>query len=307
MIKTILKFCLIATIFYGNTAFSQVNDTIYHENDSLNNPLYLNGYDLHPVLLHKKQFLVQLGVVSPNYYKWFNSTSGNIEALSPKMVISETYFSGKLNYGLSDKLNIRVLLPVTDMHYYSPMGISKGIGLDDINTGIDWSPFTSKQNRKTNFSLGFTAGFPTGKHYNLEQGKLPLGNGAFELKGNITGLYKASSFNVIYSGYYSYFTNHKSTIKGDESGAYMIFQKPFNTKVGKFGVETSLFGYYDIADIANNVSIPNTQNYGVDLGVGVWFNYLKNLKLQFYIPYSIYQNKAWLTKYEVNLKINYQF
>jgi len=307
MIKTILKFCLIATIFYGNAAFSQGNDTIYHENDSVNNPLYLNGYDLHPVLLKKKQFLVQLGVVSPNYYKWNNSMSGNIEPLSPKMVIKETYFSAKINYGLSDKFNIRFLLPVADLHYYSPMGISKGIGLDDIKAGIDWSPFSPNQKRKTNLTVGFTAGFPTGKHYNLEQGNLPLGNGDFELKGNITGLYKASSFNVIYSAYYSYLTNYKSTIKGDESGAYMIFQKPLNTKVGKFGVETSLFGYYDIPDKVNNVEIPNTQNYGVDLGVGAWFNYLKNLKLRFYIPYSIYQNKAWLTKYEVNLKISYQF
>jgi len=307
MIKTILKFCLIATMFYGTTAFSQENDTIYQENDSVNNPLYLNGYGLRPVLLKKNQFLLQLGIVSPNYYKWYNSMSGNIEALSPKMVISNTYFSGQINYGLSDKFNVRLVLPVSDLHYYSPMGISKGIGLDDIKAGIDWSPFSSNQKGKTNYSLGFTMGFPTGKHYNLEQGKLPLGNGAFELKGNFTGLYQASSFNIIYSAYYSYLTNHKSITKGDETGAFMVFQKPLNTKVGKFGVETSLFGYYKNADKQNTVEIPNTLNYGVDLGVGAWFNYLKNLRLRFYVPYSVYQNKAWLTKYEVNLEISYQF
>ena len=307
MIKTILKFCLIATIFYGNAAFSQENDTTYQENDSVNNPLYLNGYGLRPVLLKQKQSLFQLGIISPNYYKWYNSMSGNLESLSPKMVISETYFSGKINYGLSDKLNIRFLLPVTDLHYYSPMGISKGIGLDDIKAGIDWNPFSSNQNGKTNYSVGFTLGLPTGKHYNLEPGNLPLGNGTFEFKGNFTGLYKTSNFNIIYSAYYSYLPNHKNITKGDKSGAFMIFQKPLNTKVGKFGVETSLFGYYDDADKQNNVQIPNTQNYGVDIGVGAWFNYMKNLTLRFYAPYSVYQNKAWLTKYDVNLEISYQF
>ena len=307
MIKTIFKTCLIAILLYGNTAFSQENDATYQENDSVNNPLYLNGYGLHPVLLQKKQYLVQLGIVSPHYYKWYNQKSGSIEPLSPKMVISETYFSGNLNYGLSDKLNLRLLLPVTDLHYYSPMGISKGIGFGDIKAGIDWNPFSSSQSGKTNYTLGFTVGFPTGKHYNLEQGNLPLGNGAFELKGNFTGLYRASNFNIIYSAYYSYLTNHKSITKGNESGAFMVFQKPFNTKVGKLGVETSLYGYYDNADKENGIEIPNTQNYGVDLGVGVWFKYLDDFMLRLYVPYSIYQNNAWLTRYKVNLEISYQF
>lgn len=294
-------------MFYGNTAFSQGNDTIYQENDSVNNPLFLNGYELYPVLLHKKQLLLQLGVVSPKYYKWYNPMLQDIEPLSPKMVISETYFTGKLDYGLSDKLNVRFLLPVSDLHYYSPMGISKGIGLDDVKAGIDWTPFSLNKDGKTNYSVGFTAGFPTGKHYNLDPGNLPLGNGAFELKGNFTGLYKASSFNIIYSAYYSYLTNYKNITKGDESGTFLIFQKPFNTKVGKFGIETSLFGYYDNADEQNNIQIPNTQNYGADLGVGAWFNYMKNLTLRFYVPYAVYQNKVWLTKYEINLEISYQF
>lgn len=300
MIKKILTLGILIGLFLHASVMAQ-------EPGYRNNPLYLNSYRLRPVLLQKGKYLVQVSANIPHFYKWYSPKTGKYERLTSYQVINEAYFSGILTYGISNRLNLFMVIPVNDLHHYSPMGINKGIGLGDIKAGINWNLLAGHQDANNKYTAGITLGFPTGKHYNLKPGRLPTGTGSVSLRGDITGFHKSSNFNLLYSVYFAYLTNHNIYKTGNEGGGYLILQKPFNTSVGQFGIETSAYTYYKSATKKSGVTIPNTKDYGIDLGIGGWFNYQKNLSIRFNVPYSVYQNSSWLTKYQVMLEIDYLF
>lgn len=300
MVKTRFFLILLIGLFIQVSTEAQVKEPI-------NNPLYINSYGLYPVLLQKGKWLTQLSVDIPHFYKWYSAQSGKPEKVSSKMVFNEAYFKGMATYGLSDRLNLQVILPVNDLHYYSPMGIKKGVGLGDMQVGLNTSLFNKMNSGKNHYTAGLTVGLPTGKYYNLKPDRLPLGTGSVSFGANITGLHHAEKINIIYSGYYTYITNHRSLTVGSETGGYFVLQKPFNTKVGQFGLEAAAYGYYKGANKKNSIAVPNTKNYGIDLGIGGWFNYQKNLSIRFNVPFTIFQNKAWFTKYQVLTQIDYLF
>ena len=47
--------------------------------------------------------------------------------------------------------------------------------------------------------------------------------------------------------------------------------------------------------------------YAIDAFAGGWFEYRKNLLLQFGLPYTIYQNGSLFTKYSVLIQLAYRF
>lgn len=302
MIMKRIFIVLLMGLFIQVSAYAQ-------KTEPANNPLALNSYGLHPVLVKKDQWLIQFSVNIPHYYKWYSASAGKPEPVSPKMVFNEAYFKGMVSYGLSSQLNLNVVLPVNDLHYYSPMGIEKGIGLGDMQVGLNMNLLNNNKKTDNNLTGGISIGIPTGKYYNLKPGRLPLGTGSVSFQANLTGLHKTGKLNLIYSAYYTFLTNHSSLITGNETGGYFIIQEPFNTKVGQFGLEASSYGYYKGANKfkSNHVSVPNTKNYGVDLGIGGWFNYQKNLSIRVNVPFTIFQNKAWFTRYQVLTQIDYLF
>ena len=53
--------------------------------------------------------------------------------------------------------------------------------------------------------------------------------------------------------------------------------------------------------------IPHTEDYTANLFVGASYNYLKDFYLRVGVPYTIYQNKSWLTKYTALIQLDYYF
>ena len=268
---------------------------------------YITGMNLRPVLLKKGEFLVSLSADIPHYFKWYSPKTGKPEKLSTKMVINEAYFNGYLTYGLSKKVNLFLTVPITDIHHYSPMGIVSGVGFGDIQFGTDFGLVNLQKDNRNSLVGRLTIGIPSGHYKNLGARRYPTGLGSFRFQGNLTGLHRFSDFDMVYAAYYEYRTNHSGMHIGDETGAYLIFQKPFNTSVGRFGLETGAYTYWQFKNTKNGKVVPDTEDYAAGLYVGGWYNYLKNLYLRFSVPYSVYQSKAWFTQYQVKIQLDYLF
>jgi len=305
MNKKILLF-VVSMVFL--TSFTLKAQNTVTKKDSVSTiKTYISGMNLRPVLLKKGEFLISLSADIPHYYKWYSPKTEKPEKLSSKMVINEAYFDGYLIYGLNKQVNLFLTVPVTDIHHYSPMGIATGVGFGDVRFGADLDIINLQKDGRNSLVGRVTMGVPTGHYKDLDISEYPTGLGSFRFQGNLTGLHQFSKFDMIYSAYYEYRTNHSGMHIGDETGAYLIFQKPFNTSAGRFGLETGAYTFWQFKNSKKGTVIPNTKNYAVDFYVGGWYNYLKNLYLRFSVPYSVYQNKAWFTKYQVKIQLDYLF
>jgi len=274
---------------------------------TVNNPYFINAYNLEPVSLPKGSFSARFLLDSPHYYKWYSPKTDKPEKLSDKMVVNEINFHGLAFYGLTGTLDVFLDLPVRDLHYYSPMGARSGVGLGDMLTGINWNFLPLAKDGKNSVTTGLTLGFPTGKYKNLDTDKTALGEGSFRFNGNITGLHQWHRYNLIWSAYYEYRTNHSGWHIGDETGAYGIFQIPFNTTLGNFGVESSLFTYWKFQNTDQGHTVPNSEDYAVNLGVGGWYNFIGKFYLRFHVPFAVFQNNSWFTHYRIMIQLDYLF
>ncbi|RLD89024.1 MAG: hypothetical protein DRJ09_07290, partial [Bacteroidetes bacterium] len=196
------------------------------------------------------------------------------------------------------------VLPVVDIHHYSPMGIQKGIGLGDVQLGAVWQLLNGTGTRKDFLSLELKTTFPTGKSTMTAQ-DYPTGLGVFRFMLSVNGLHKFNKFDLWYSGYYEYRTNHSDITTGDETGLFVTLQKTFPTEIGHFGVEGGLNTYYNFTDYKNGSEIPNSKDYAVNLYVGGWYKYLNLMYIRFGVPYSVFQNNAWMTKYKVMIQFDF--
>ena len=275
------------------------------KNDStaVNTVFYQSVYNLRPVLLKKNKMLLNTRLDFPRFYKMYYAKQQAIDKVSPYMVMNEFYFNTYFTYGLSDKVNLYTVIPIADIHHYSPMGIQKGVGFGDAQLGATYQ-ITNADTGKNFLSAELKTTFPTGKtDYSMQD--YPTGLGSFRFMAAINGLTKLTRCNLWYTGYYEYRTNHSGITAGDETGLFVTLQKPFNFSVGKFGIEYGLNGYYNFSDSKSGVEIPNTQDYAVNLYAGGWYRYLEKVYIRFGVPYTVYQNAAWLTRYQVMLQLDF--
>jgi len=263
----------------------------------VNKPVFISVLNLRPVTLSKQRILFSVQAEYPKYYKYLNPKSGRTERVSESTVLNEAYYFGHIVYGFTNRINLFAILPIASIHHYSPSATIVGKGFGDIALGGNYSLLESK-NFENSLTSSITLGFPTGKYKNMNSNDYPLGLGAFKFKGDVTGLHRFNNLDMMYSVYYEYRTNNSEGLYvGDEAGASLTFQKQINTSYGNFGLEGGAYGTY----------LPYTDNYAVNLIVSAWYNYLKDFDIRVGIPYSIYQNKSWLTKYEVLIQLDYYF
>ncbi len=265
---------------------------------------YQTVYNLRPVLLKKHKMLLNVRLDFPRYYKMYNAKQQAITKVPSSMVLNEFYFNTYFTYGLTDRWNVYTMLPIVDIHHYSPMGIQKGVGLGDVQLGAVWQFLNGTATMKDFLSLELRTTFPTGKSMTTAQ-DYPTGKGAFRFMLSVNGLHKFDKFDLWYSGYYEYRTNHSGINTGDNTGLYVALQKSFLTEVGNFGVEGGLNGYYNFKDTKAGAVIPNSKDYAVNLYVGGWYKYLNLIYIRFGVPYTVYQNDAWMTKYRIMLQFDY--
>lgn len=241
----------------------------------------------------------------PRYYKVYNPKQQAIAKVPSVVVLNEFYFNTYFTYGISDKWNVYAVLPIADIHHYSPMIFKSGIGLGDVQLGIDYQLLGNKGKGKDYLSLEFKTTFPTGQYKNLSNTEYPTGLGSFRFMPAINGLHRFSSFNLWYTAYYEYQTNHSGLSIGDETGLFATIQKDIPTKVGDFGIEGGLNSYYNFKDTNQGKEIPNSKDYSVNLYVGGWYKYLSKFYIRFGVPYTVYQNNSWMTKYQVMIQFDY--
>lgn len=267
----------------------------------------LSILNLRPVLLNKGQALVSLRAAFPNFYKSFNATAGKPVKLPSYLALSEAYFNTYLTYGLSGKWNVFMMVPVADIHHYSPGGEVSGVGFADVEAGVDYRLINGQKGGNNGLAARLTLGFPTGRYQNLSGTQYPLGLGSFRFRAALTGIHQYTKVQMIYSAYYEYRTNRLGISMGDETGAYLLFRKPIETAYGRFGLEGGAYTYWNFSDKNNGTVVPNSRDYSINLYVGAWFQYLKKFDIRLGVPYSIYQNKAWMTQYQAMLQLDYLF
>jgi hypothetical protein len=270
-------------------------------------PVFISVLNLQPVTLSKNRILFSFQAEYPEFYKYLNQKNGKTERVSETTVLNEAYYYGLAFYGLTDRINLFAILPLTSIHHVSPSATIIGKGFGDFEIGGRYNLRNSK-NFENSLTSGITIGFPTGKYRNIGTYDYPIGLGAFRIKGDVTGLKRLKILDMIYSVYYEYRTNNSEGLHvGDEMAAYLTFQKQINTKYGNFGLEGGAYGFYNFKDKKNAAFIPYTDNYNANLFVGASYNYLKDFYLRFGVPYTIYQNKSWLTKYTALIQLDYYF
>jgi hypothetical protein len=284
----------------------QKQDTI-KDTVQMDKAAFISVLNLRPVQLKKNGMLLSFQTEFPEFYKTFNPKTRNNEKVPGTIAINEAYYYGHVVYGFSDRVNLFALLPVASVNHYSPNGTTSGKGFGDIKLGGSYSLIDLKDNLNS-LTSSLAIGLPTGKYKNLLPYEYPLGLGAFRFKGDLTGLHRFKRLDMVYSVYYEYRTNNSNGLNvGDETGAYLTLQKQLNTEYGNFGLEGGIYAYWNFKDRKNGSVLLHTNDYAGNLYIGGWYNYLKNFYIRFGVPYTVYQNNSWLTKYEVLLQLDYQF
>ena len=302
--KIIQLFALL--LFIIRPSYGQNIETL-QDTGSFQKPVFLSVSNLRPITFNKQRILFRLQAEYPKFYKYLNFKSGKTERVTESTVLNEAFYFGHIVYGFTNRINLFVILPLASVHHYSPAGTFIGKGLGDIEIGGIYSLLNPKS-RENSLTSSLSLGFPTGKYKNRDINDLPLGLGAFRFKGDVTGLHRFKNLDLIYSIYYEYRTPNSVGLEvGDETGAYLTLQKQLNTSYGNFGLEGGAFGSWNFKDKKNGTSIANTDDYTANLFIGAWYNYLKDFYIRFGVPYTIYQNKSWLTKYEVLIQLDYHF
>ncbi len=283
------------------------NSEILQDTGFVKRPVFISVLNLQPLTLSKNRILFSFQAEYPEFYKYLNSKNGKTEPVSENTVINEAYYYGRAVYGLTDRINLFTILPVASIHHITPSATIIGKGLGDFAIGGNYSLHESK-NFKNSLTSSITIGFPSGKYKNIGANDYPLGLGAYEFKGDVTGLHRFKNLDIIYSVYYEYRTGNSQGLNvGDEAGASITFQKQFNSNYGNFGLEGGAYGFWNLKDKKAGSTIPYTDDYNANLFVGAWYNYLKDFYLRFGVPYTIYQNKSWLTKYTALIQLDYYF
>jgi hypothetical protein len=303
--KTILLLFSLILLFV-RPSFGQDSELL-QDTGFVKRPVFISVLNLLPVTLSKNRILFSFQAEYPEFYKYLNQKNGKTERVSETTVLNEAYYYGRAVYGLTDRMNLFAILPVASIHHYSPSATIIGKGFGDFEMGGRYHLLFS-ENFENSLTLGVTIGFPTGKFKNIGSNAYPLGLGAFEFKGDVTGLHRFKNLDMIYSVYYEYRTKNSQALQvGDQTGAYLTFQKQINTKYGNFGIEGGAFGYWNLKDKKDGAFIPYTDDCTANLFVGASYNYLKDFYLRFGVPYTIYQNKSWLTKYTALIQLDYYF
>ena len=301
------KILLFGWLILFNILIINAQEISSEHNSVLNKTTHpsLSVFNLHPQLLNKGKIMVQFRADFPHYYKVYNPQFGKVGKISDKVVMSESFFNTYGTYGLSDKWNLFVLLPIADVHHYSPMGIVSGVGLSDVCAGADYQIKNLHQDHKNSLAARITLGFPTGSYKNLGTTDYPIGLGSFSVQGALTGLRRYQQFDMIYSVYYEYRTNHSGKQIGDETGLYLALQKGYQTEYGNFGLEGGLNSYWNFSDKQNGQTLPNSEDTALNVYVSAWYQYFNKLTLRFGVPWTVYQNNAFMTQYRVFVQLDY--
>ena len=90
-------------------------------------------------------------------------------------------------------------------------------------------------------------------------------------------------------------------------GVTVIKQNYYKTLYGNFGIEYGGISYFKTKDENAGIETSHSGDYAIDAFAGGWYEYRKNLLLQFGLPYTIYQNGSLFTKYNVLLQLAYRF
>ncbi len=253
--------------------------------------------NLRPINISKGNFLFTFDAGFPKFHKVFDQKTSSMEKASDKVVYNEMNLNLNAIYGISSKLNLIAEIPFLDYHFITPMMYFKGIGLGDIRIGVNYNVWSKE---KSALSTRIDAGFPTGKSEKLQVGELSRGLGAFMAKASVAGYRNIKKSNLVYSAYYEYRLPNSSGVDvADEASLYLFMQKYFDTDYGYWGIEYGLEGNTQI----NGSNF--TKKINADLFLGGYYAYSKDFLIHFSLPYTIYQYDAFLTKYSINVKLDY--
>ncbi len=268
---------------------------------------FISTYTFHPQLLARKAWLIDFSSDITKFFKYYNPMAGKIAPKMPVVVLNEAYFNAHIAYGLSAKVNLFVDLPFADLHHYSPMMFQKGVGFGDVQTGL---VFGNLLKGNHHLSVEAQISWPTGI-YMLKKQVLNTGRGAFGLQAGLSGLEnlqtRADGWQLAYHAYYNYLISIDKIKKGPEAGATLLFRKPYHTRYGYFGMENGWDFQYRTPYKAGPKTLPMTGLTQFNVSIGGWYEFLKHWYLRMAVPYTLYQNKAFLTKYSIIFQLDYKF
>ena len=297
---------LLLLFMTGNSVLAQKQSK--KENGKQPKDFFISTYQFHPHLLKKNAWLIDFSTEIPKFYKYYNPKLGKIAPKMPVVVLNEAYFNAHFLYGLNANLNLYVNLPFKDFHHYSPMMFQKGVGFGDLQTGVVYGNLLGEPHHLT---LEAQINWPTGI-YKHDMQTLNTGTGAFGFQVGLNGLEnlqpnKHDAWEFAYHAYYNYLVSTDNIDKGMETGATALFRKPFHTHYGYFGLENAFNFQYHSPYKAGQKTLPNTELTQFDVSIGGWYQFLNNFYLRLSVPYTLYQNQAYLTKYSVVIQLDYKF
>ncbi len=305
MKRLYINMLLFLILLMGNFIYGQEKPK--KETGKQPDDFFISTYQFHPQLLGEKTWLIDLSTDIPKFFKYFNPKMKKITPKMPVVVLNEAYFNAHILYGSNSKLNLYANLPFLDLHHYSPMMFQKGVWFGDIQTGVVYGNLLSGLHHLT---LEAQINWPTGIYKQKPQ-ILNTGRGAFGIQVGLNGLEnlqtKADAWQLAYHAYFDYFISLDNIDKGFETGGTALFPKPYHTKFGYFGLENALNFQMHTPYKTGTMTLPNSGLTQLDVSLGGWYEFLNNCYLRLTIPYTLYQNKAYLTKYSVVMQLDYKF
>jgi len=210
-----------------------------------------------------------------------------------------------MEYGLNNRWDIFGDFGVVSIHNYSPSGMAKGIGLNDLELGVRYQ-LISSDNKPDGLAFALSTTLPTGKKGNPSEKAYPTGLDAFSFQAELTGLKEMGSGYLIYTGEYVFISQNSKLINpGDKINLAGIWMRPFQTEYGFFSLEAGMETSYIFSDKSAGVSMNDPHGFQVKFLPGMSYRFPNKLNLGLGIPVTIYQYSAWLSNYTVMLQLSF--
>ncbi len=241
----------------------------------------------------------------PTFHKIYNPKSNEMIDLPAPFVLTEAYLNSELDYGVTPYINVFVNIPFKWINHYSPDLIQKNKGFGDIEFG-GYLKLLGDNKNKSSLVSRFAVIAPIGENKNLDMSEFPLGEGAWQFEGGISGMFLLGNWNLLYSANYILKTKNNSNINlGDQIFAAISLEKDLNTSYGNFTLESGFNILNQFESSLNGEKIDNSNSIAAQWFGGIAFYYLPGLRLSFSVPVTFYKRKAWFTDYSAILKFEY--
>lgn len=265
---------------------------------------YRSVFGVHPSVVPPGHVYLGMSAETSTHLKVYDPQQGRYVSRPSSMVFNDVGLTTVLAYGLTDRITLFGRIPLRSVHLYTLSGATTGKGFGDPTLGGTLSLLGP--GGPSSLAVSLSASLPLAANTPPGDGRYPLGVDAAALNGSVTGRAPAGAYSVLYSAYYRFVTDDRSTDCGDGTGFYLVLDRYAETGFGSFSWDLGVHGDYTIHDRLPGSPIDASHDDSIGILAGLTYYYSPALDFNVGIPYTVYQKHGWFTTYSVSIGVEYE-